>query len=79
MIGAILDRIHDKVRKADPNSDSEGQELFVVLKPHNDKEENILYPAIDQFAGSEQAASLFLAMEEIHRSVFRLAVVLIKY
>ena len=65
MIGAILDRIHEKVRRADPDSDAEEQELLAVLKPHNDKEENILYPAIDRFAGPEQAAGLFLAMEEI--------------
>ena len=72
MIGAILDRMHDKVRKADPNSDSEEQELFAVLKPHNDKEENILYPVIDQFAGPEQDAGLFLAMEEIPQERFQM-------
>ena len=71
MIGAILDRIHDKVRKADPNSDREEQELIAVLKPHNDKEENILYPAIDQYAGAGYAATLFLAMEEIPQERFR--------
>lgn len=65
LIGPILDRIHDKVRRADPNSDAEEQELIEVLKPHNDKEEKILYPAIDQFAGSEHTAKLFLQMEEI--------------
>jgi regulator of cell morphogenesis and NO signaling len=47
-IGEILDRIHDKVRKADPDTDREEEALLAVLKPHNDKEENILYPAIDQ-------------------------------
>lgn len=71
MIGAILDRIHDKVRKADPNSDSEEQELISILTPHNDKEENILYPAIDQCAGQEGSAQLFLAMEEIPQERFQ--------
>lgn len=71
LIGSILDRIHDKVRQADPNSDAEEQELFAVLKPHNDKEENILYPAIDQFAGPEQVAGLFLQMEEIPQERFQ--------
>lgn len=71
MIGAILDRIHDKVRQADPNTDREEVELLAVLKPHNEKEENILYPAIDQCAGAEQTASLFLAMEEIPQERFQ--------
>lgn len=71
LIGGILDRIHAKVRAADPNSDQEEEELISVLKPHNDKEENILYPAIDQFAGAEHAAELFLQMEEIPQEHFQ--------
>lgn len=71
MIGAILDRFHEKVRKADPNTEAEEAELFAVLKPHNDKEENILYPAIDQFAGTQHAAAIFLAMEEIPQERFQ--------
>ena len=71
MIGAILDRIHEKVRAADPDTDREEQELFEVLKPHNDKEENILYPALDQFAEPAEAAALFLAMEEIPQERFQ--------
>ncbi len=71
MIGAILDRIHDKVRLANPDTDREEEELLAALKPHNDKEENILYPAIDQYAGPAQAAGLFLAMEEIPQERFQ--------
>ena len=71
LIGAILDRIHDKVRKADPNTDTEEQELFAVLKPHNEKEECCLYPAIDQYAGPEQVAQIFLSMEEIPQERFQ--------
>jgi hemerythrin superfamily protein len=66
-----LDRIHDKVRKADPNTDDEEQELLAVLKPHNDKEESALYPGIDQFAGPQKAADLFLLMEEIPQERFQ--------
>jgi len=64
-IGGILDRIHEKVRAADPNSDQEEEELLAVLGAHNEKEEKILYPAIDQHADLEAVASLFLKMEEI--------------
>jgi len=64
-IGAILDRLHEKVRAGSADTDAEEQEVLAVLKPHNDKEENILYPAIDQHASSEVASELFLKMEEI--------------
>jgi hemerythrin-like domain-containing protein len=70
-IREILDRIHEKVRAADPNTDSEEEELLSVLKPHNEKEENILYPAIDQQAGSAHAPELFLQMEEIPEETFK--------
>jgi len=64
-IGSILDRLHDKVRAGSADTDNEEQEVLAVLKPHNDKEENILYPAIDKHASSEVAGELFLKMEEI--------------
>lgn len=70
-IGGILDRIHAKVRAADPNSDSEENELLAVLEPHNHKEEHILYPAIDQLASDEHAPALFLQMEEIPQERFQ--------
>lgn len=71
IIGGILDRIHAKVRAADPNSDSEENELLTVLEPHNHKEEHILYPAIDQLAGDDHAPTLFLQMEEIPQERFQ--------
>ena len=71
MIGAILDRIHEKVRAADPNSDQEEAELLAVLGQHNHKEENILYPAIDQYADARCVPELFLQMEEIPQERFQ--------
>lgn len=64
-IGEILDRLHQKVRDANPDTDKEEQEVLAVLKPHNEKEENILYPAIDQASSPDVKATLFLQMEEI--------------
>lgn len=64
-IGALLERIHDKVRKADPSSDDDEEMLLEVLGGHNHKEEMILYPAIDQTITEEEAAAAFLAMEMI--------------
>jgi len=71
VIGPIMDRIHDKVRQANADTDAEEAELLAVLTAHNDKEENILYPAIDQHAGQAFAATLFLAMEELPAERFQ--------
>lgn len=65
LIGAVLDRLHEKVRQGNADADGEEAELISILKPHNDKEENILYPAIDRYASAGQCAELFLQMEEI--------------
>lgn len=64
-IGAILDRLHDKVRAGNADTDTEEQEVLAVLKPHNEKEEKVLYPSIDQHASPKAASELFLKMEEI--------------
>lgn len=71
LIGAVLDRIHDKVRHADPSTDVELGELLAVLAPHNDKEESILYPAIGARSSADDIARLFLAMEEIPRERYQ--------
>ncbi|PIQ86385.1 MAG: hypothetical protein COV74_04825 [Candidatus Omnitrophica bacterium CG11_big_fil_rev_8_21_14_0_20_45_26] len=68
MIANILDRMHKKVKISNAGTEGEEEELLAVLKPHNEKEENILYPAIDQCISPEQAAQLFLQMEEIPES-----------
>lgn len=70
MIAEALDKIHDKVRTLNPDSDHEEEELVAILGPHNQKEENILYPAIDQYAGPENTPLLFLQMEEIPQERF---------
>ncbi len=64
-IGALLDRIHEKVRKADPSSDDDEEMLVEILEAHNHKEEQVLYPAIDQLITEREAAQIFLAMETI--------------
>lgn len=70
-IGAILDRMHEKVRAADPNTEGEEDELLAILAPHNEREEAILYPAIDQHAGATHTPELFLQMEEIPKERFQ--------
>lgn len=62
MIKKHLEDIHQKVRESNPDSDEEEQALLNVLSTHNQKEENILYPAIDRMISREESRSVFLAM-----------------
>lgn len=64
-INELLESIHSKVREANPNSDAEEKALLDVLRSHNTKEESVLYPAIDHLFSEEDAAQVFVAMEEI--------------
>lgn len=64
-IGALLDQIHNKVRKGDPSSEEEETQLIEVLRSHNQKEEQVLYPALDRLLSEEEAAGVFVAMENI--------------
>jgi iron-sulfur cluster repair protein YtfE (RIC family) len=64
-IGGLLDSIHEKVRRGDPASEREEEALLAILSAHNQKEEHILYPAIDQLLGADEVALAFVVMEEI--------------
>ena len=66
MIAEKLEMIHKKVQVKDPNSDAEEKELLSILSSHNDKEEKILYPAIDQIAEQTgKTNEVFKKMREI--------------
>jgi regulator of cell morphogenesis and NO signaling len=66
MIGEKLEAIHKKVQVADPNCDKEENELLAILSAHNDKEENVLYPAIDQLVERlGMTNQVFKSMEDI--------------
>lgn len=60
-----LESIHEKVKARNPESEEEEQLLLNVLSMHNQKEENILYPAIDRLVTKEELSSIFSAMEKI--------------
>lgn len=62
-IGALLRRIHDKVRQGDTLDNEDEDTLIDILTAHNQKEEDLLYPAIDQILKEGEAAKIFLAME----------------
>jgi regulator of cell morphogenesis and NO signaling len=66
MIGEKLEAIHKKVQLADPNSDNEEKELLATLSHHNNKEEDVLYPAIDQIAERlEITGEVFKRMQDL--------------
>lgn len=64
-IGEYLEALHQKVQKSDPESSREEGMLVEVLGLHNQKEENILYPAIDRMITPEERESVFTAMNNI--------------
>lgn len=65
LIKGHLDALHDKVRAADPDSGAEERALLGVLKDHNVKEEQILYPAIDASLAPGELAAVEKAMAAI--------------
>jgi len=72
IIGQKLEAIHKKVQQSDPNSDVEEAELLSVLKEHNDKEEAILYPALDEMASDPAELSrIFAEMNSLPEEKYR--------
>jgi iron-sulfur cluster repair protein YtfE (RIC family) len=70
-IGELLEAIHQKVKQQDPNSDKEELALIVALSAHNEKEETILYPAIDRLTSDEEKAEAFAAMEKVPEEAYK--------
>jgi regulator of cell morphogenesis and NO signaling len=70
-IGWCLEALHDKVRRQDADSDQEEQNLLQALFAHNQKEENVLYPAIDRLSSEEEKAAAFKTMEELPEEAYR--------
>lgn len=64
-IGAALEVIHQKVREGDPNADEDEKILLEILSAHNDKEENMLYPAIDRLITQEETGQVFEKMKQV--------------
>jgi iron-sulfur cluster repair protein YtfE (RIC family) len=70
-IGRRLEALHEKVRRQDTDSDPEEQALLQALFAHNQKEENVLYPAIDRLSSEGERAAAFKAMEELPEEAYR--------
>jgi len=70
-IGDCLEAIHQKVKAQDPNSDREELALLEALTVHNEKEETILYPALDRLLSDEEKTAAFEAMEKVPEEAYR--------
>lgn len=70
-IGRRLEALHDKVRRRDMDSEHEEQDLLQALFAHNQKEENVLYPAIDRLSSAEERAAAFKTMNELPEEAYR--------
>jgi len=64
-IESLLDALHGKVRAGNPESDIEEEAILRILKPHNDKEESILYPHIDAHLTADEKRLVFAGMEGV--------------
>ena len=64
-IKEVLERIHEKVRKADPTTDLDETLLLALLQEHNMKEEQILYPLIGQSLSKKERENVFTRMVEL--------------
>ena len=67
LIKEALEKLHEKVRRANPDSEVEEQELIDLLRDHNLKEEQILYPMIDRVSSKEERIHINEQMNAISK------------
>ncbi|MDP2653167.1 MAG: hemerythrin domain-containing protein [Candidatus Omnitrophota bacterium] len=70
-IEAVLELLHQKVRRADPASDEEESLLSSILAEHNRKEEEVLYPALDRLTSPEEKQAIFAGMESLPEAQYK--------
>ena len=62
-IKSLIEQAREKLRAGNPETDAEELALLQVLGAHNQKEEQILYSAIDQVLSEPERQEVFAAME----------------
>ena len=70
-IGACLEALHEKVRRQDPESEAEEAALLGALEVHNQKEEMVLYPALDRLLSPEEKQGVKEAMARVPEEAYR--------
>lgn len=63
-IRGFLKAMAEKLAAGAEDTGEDEAGLLAVLKPHNDKEENILYPMIDQVTDGAERSRIFTEMEQ---------------
>ena len=66
-----LEKIHDKIQKEDTKNDIDEEVLSSILIKHNLKEENILYPAIDNMIKDEERVRIFDQINNIPEESYK--------
>ena len=64
-IKEFLDQIRQKLQYINIHTGDVEESLMSVLKSHNDKEEEILYPWIDRSLGEEALTEMIVKMDKI--------------
>lgn len=64
-IKAFLEQIHDAIQAGNFNIDEPATGLLAVLTDHNNKEENILYPWIDNSVSEQARLEAFTRMRNL--------------
>lgn len=70
LIKDSLELIHKKVQMKNPESDQDESALLSILKTHNDKEESILYPAIDRMVSGKDRQAAFEQMKAMPKESY---------
>ena len=65
MIEACLENLHDQVKLQNPATEDLERNLVELLTAHNMKEEQVLYPAIDNTIGGDELTHVFRSMESL--------------
>lgn len=66
-----LEKIHDKTQNKDIKSDADEEVLLSILIKHNLKEENILYPSIDNVTTDEERVEIFNQMNKLPEESYK--------
>lgn len=64
-IGDWLHKIHDQIKEGRTDTSEFEHNMLFILKQHNEKEENILYPWIDHSLSEEEINKMFEQMRNL--------------
>ncbi len=70
LIKQCLESIHKKVKNKDISTEILEKELLALLAQHNLKEENILYPSIDNLTNEEEKNEIFKTMDNLPKEAY---------